>query len=53
MVATATDHPRVVAPVAAVLVLWQAQPTLADLTAPDPPPFAALNAALAPLGVAV
>jgi hypothetical protein len=46
VVATATDHPRVVLPVAAALVLWQAQPSLSDLAAPDPPPFAGLNAAL-------
>jgi hypothetical protein len=46
VIATATDHPRIVAPVAAVLVLWQAQPPLSDLAAPEPPPFAALNAAL-------
>jgi hypothetical protein len=50
VVATATDHPRVVAPVAAALVLWQLQPTLSDLVAPDPPPFAALNAALVEQG---
>ena len=50
VVATATDHPRVVAPVVAALVLWQAQPALSDLAAPDPPPFAALNATLVQRG---
>jgi len=51
VVATATTSWRVVAPVAAALALWQAQPALADLRAERPPPFVALNAALVDLGV--
>jgi hypothetical protein len=50
VVATATEHMRIVVPVAAVLVLWQAQPPLSDLASSDPPPFDALNAALVELG---
>ena len=50
VVATATEHIRIVVPVTAVLVLWQAQPPLADLGAQEPPPFASLNAALGDLG---
>ena len=50
VVATATDHPRVVVPVAAALVLWQAQPALSDLAAPDPPSFDSLNAELVQVG---
>lgn len=50
VVATATEHPRIIAPVAAALVLWQAQPALSDLATQEPPPFGALNAALVELG---
>jgi hypothetical protein len=46
VVATAGRSWRVVAPVAAVLALWQVQPSYADLRAGPPPPFTALNAAL-------
>ena len=51
VVATATEHWRVVAPVTAALVLWQVQPPLADLRADRPPSFVALNRALLDLGV--
>ncbi len=46
VVATATEHWRIVAPVTAALVLWQVQPPYADLRAERPPSFVALNAAL-------
>ena len=46
VVATATEHWRVVAPVAAALVLWQVQPPYDDLRAQRPPSFVALNQAL-------
>jgi hypothetical protein len=49
VIATATEHMRVVVPVAAALLLWQAQPPLSDLAAESPPPFDALNAALVDL----
>jgi hypothetical protein len=49
VIATATEHMRIVVPVTAALVLWQAQPPLSDLAAEDPPPFDALNAALVDL----
>ena len=51
VVATATEHWRLVAPVTAVLLLWQVQPLWADLRAPRPPSFVALNRALLDLGV--
>ena len=51
VVATATEHWRVVAPVAAALVLWQVQPPYADLRAARPPSFVALNSAMLELGV--
>ncbi|HVM29030.1 MAG TPA: hypothetical protein VM433_15335 [Mycobacteriales bacterium] len=50
VLATATEHKRIVVPVVAVLALWQAQPPLADLSASDPPQFDTLNAALVRLG---
>ena len=50
VLATAADRRRVVVPVSAALVLWQAQPSLADLAAEPPPQFATLNAALLELG---
>jgi len=46
VVATATEHWRLVAPIAAALVLWQVQPTWADLRAARPPSFVALNQTL-------
>jgi hypothetical protein len=51
VVATATEHWRVVGPVAAALVLWQVQPPYADLRAQRAPSFVDLNAALIRLGV--
>lgn len=50
VVATATEHWRVVAPVTAVLLLWQVQPTWDDLREARPPSFVALNAALVEQG---
>ncbi len=49
VVATATEHWRIVAPVAGALVLWQVQPPYADLQAQRPPSFVALNQALVEL----
>jgi hypothetical protein len=49
VIATATEHMRIVVPVTAVLVLWQAQPPLSDLAAEAAPPFESLNAALVAL----
>ena len=46
LVATATEHWRVVAPVVAVLLFWQVQPPYADLRAKQPPDFAPLVRAL-------
>ena len=51
LLATATNHWRIVAPVAALLVLWQVQPPYADLRARKPPSFDALNAALLAMDV--
>ena len=51
VVATATEHWRLVAPVAAALVLWQVQPPYADLRAARPPSFVELNRALVELDV--
>ena len=51
VVATATEHWRLVAPVTAALVLWQVQPPYADLRAKRPPSFVALNRALLDLDV--
>lgn len=51
VVATATEHWRLVAPVTAALVLWQVQPPYADLRAKRPPSFVALNRALLELDV--
>ena len=51
VVATATERRRLVVPVTAVLLLWQVQPLWADLRAPRPPSFVALNRALLDLGV--
>ena len=50
VVATATEHIRVIAPITAALVLWQVQPTVADLAASPAPSFATLNATLVSLG---
>lgn len=51
VVATATEHWRLVVPVTAALLLWQVQPTLADLREARPPSFVALNRALLDLEV--
>ena len=51
VVATATDHWRVIAPITAALMFWQVQPMLADLQADRPPSFVALNRALMDLEV--
>jgi hypothetical protein len=51
VVATATEHWRVVAPVTLALLLWQVQPPYADLRAARPPSFVALNRALLELEV--
>ncbi len=51
VVATATEHWRLVAPVTAALILWQVQPPYADLRAKRPPSFVALNRALIELEV--
>jgi hypothetical protein len=51
VVATATEHWRLVAPVTVALLLWQVQPPYADLRAARPPSFVALNRALLDLGV--
>jgi hypothetical protein len=51
VVATATEHWRVVLPVVAVLVWWQVQPPYADIRAKAPPSFEALNRALVSMDV--
>jgi hypothetical protein len=51
VLATATEHWRVVIPVVAVLVWWQVQPPYADIRAKAPPSFTALNRALVDLDV--
>ena len=50
VVATATEHWRLIAPVTAALMLWQVQPLIDDLQAARPPSFVALNRALLELG---
>lgn len=50
VVATATERLRVVVPLTLALVVWQVQPTIADLAAASAPPFAALNAELVAVG---
>ena len=51
VVATATEHWRLVLPVTLVLLLWQVQPLWADLRAQRAPSFVALNRALLDLDV--
>ncbi len=51
VVATATEHWRLVAPVTAALLLWQVQPPYADLREARSPSFVALNRALVGLEV--
>lgn len=46
VLATATEHWRVVVPVVIALCWWQLQPPYADLRAKPPPPFAAVTAEL-------
>jgi hypothetical protein len=43
VLATATEHWRVVIPIVVLLCYWQLQPPLADLRAPAPPPFKAVT----------
>jgi hypothetical protein len=50
VLASATEHWRVVLPVAALLAWWQLQPPYADLRAKPPPPFSAVTAQLKSLG---
>ena len=50
VLATATEHWRIVVPLAAVLMWWQLQPPYADLRAKPPPPFAAVTHELVALG---
>jgi hypothetical protein len=49
VLATATEHWRIVLPVAAVLVWWQVQPPYADIRAKPAPPFRSLNEVLVQL----
>jgi hypothetical protein len=51
VVATATEHWRVVLPVVVLLVWWQVQPPYADLRASRAPSFGPLNRALVELNV--
>ncbi|MCA1710814.1 MAG: hypothetical protein LC789_03900 [Actinobacteria bacterium] len=51
VVATATEHWRVVLPVVVVLVWWQCGPPYADIRAKPPPSFAAVNRVLAAMDV--
>ncbi len=51
LIATATDHWRIVAPALAILLFWQVQPPYADLRAKQPPSFAPLVAELQALDV--
>lgn len=51
VLATATEHWRVVVPVAVALLWWQVRVPLADLRAQPPPHFTALNAELLSLNV--
>ncbi|MCU1674454.1 MAG: putative integral rane protein [Frankiales bacterium] len=51
VVATATEHWRVVLPVVVVLVWWQCGPPYADVRAKPPPSFTALNSVLTSMGV--
>ncbi len=46
LIATATDHWRIVAPALAILLFWQVQPPYADVRAKQPPAFAPLVAQL-------
>jgi hypothetical protein len=49
ILATATEHWRIVLPLALLVGWWQLQPTYADLRAKNPPPFAAVTAKLVEL----
>ncbi len=51
LIATATEHWRIVAPALAILLFWQVQPPYADLRAKQPPAFGPLVAQLQTLGV--
>ncbi len=50
VLATATEHWRVVVPVVVALLWWQLQPPYSDLRAKPPPPFAAVTRELVALG---
>ena len=50
VLATATEHWRVVVPIAVLLMYWQLQPPYADLRAKAPPPFATVTHELIALG---
>jgi hypothetical protein len=50
VLATATEHWRVVAPIAVLLMYWQLQPPYADLRAKAPPSFAPVIHELVALG---
>jgi MFS family permease len=51
VLASATEHWRIVVPIAALLAYWQLQPPYADLRAKPPPPFAAVTKELKALDV--
>jgi hypothetical protein len=50
IVATATEHWRVVVPIAVLVSYWQLQPTYNDLRAAAPPPFGEVTRQLIALG---
>jgi hypothetical protein len=50
ILATATEHWRIVVPIAVLVSYWQLQPPFADMRAHRPPPFAAVTRELEALG---
>jgi hypothetical protein len=50
VLATATEHWRVVVPIVVLITYWQLQPPLADLRAHGPPPFRAVTRELQAIG---